>query len=161
MVGFAHPVIKSQNLLLGPDCEKYLTKSPKAPPDIDKWMNADSPGTKTVVLGGGWCSLPTSSSQLPLPLPLQYCDGQPREKVLKYAVFAWGACSVVLLLSAFKYGGIRTVAGISMSAVFALFFLPMSRDMATTVEWSIFLFAMTLSIELEGRVRAVFVCIAG
>jgi hypothetical protein len=164
VVGFAHPVIKNQNLLLGPDCEKYLTKSPKAPPDIDKWMNADSPGKKTVVLGGNLHSLPFSSSQqlLPLPLQLQYCDGQPQEKVLKYAVFAWGACSVVLLLSAFKYGVVCISAGILMSSVFALLFLAMSRvTMATTVASSIFLFAMTSTIALEGRIRAVFVCTTG
>ncbi|PMD36769.1 hypothetical protein L207DRAFT_89910 [Hyaloscypha variabilis F] len=29
---------KSQNQPLGPDCEKYVTMTPKAPPDIDKWV---------------------------------------------------------------------------------------------------------------------------
>ncbi|KAL5326459.1 hypothetical protein ACEPPN_004144 [Leptodophora sp. 'Broadleaf-Isolate-01'] len=32
---------KAQNLPLGKDCVKYLTKTPKAPPDIDDWMEDD------------------------------------------------------------------------------------------------------------------------
>jgi hypothetical protein len=34
----ADDIFKSQNQPLGPDCEKYVTMTPKAPPDIDKWV---------------------------------------------------------------------------------------------------------------------------
>ncbi|KAH8767779.1 hypothetical protein F5882DRAFT_466253 [Hyaloscypha sp. PMI_1271] len=147
---------KNQNLLLGPDCEKYLTKSPKAPPDIDKWMtNADISGVGLTNRG-----IVFSTSQLVTAASAILQRPAPRT-ALMYAVFASGACSVLLLLSAFKYGVVCSVAGILMSPVFALFFLSMSRVSAITVGWSIFLFAMTSSIVFKGRIRAVFVCTIG
>jgi hypothetical protein len=36
--GVADGPLQNQNLPLGPDCQKYLTMTPKAPPDIDEWM---------------------------------------------------------------------------------------------------------------------------
>jgi hypothetical protein len=34
----AYAAVQSQNLPLGPDCEKYLRAYPKAPPGIEKWI---------------------------------------------------------------------------------------------------------------------------
>jgi hypothetical protein len=31
-------IYQSQKQLLGPDCKKYVTMTPKAPPDIEKWV---------------------------------------------------------------------------------------------------------------------------
>jgi len=38
----AYTAAQSQNLLLGPDCEKYLEAYPKAPPGIEKWVTYHS-----------------------------------------------------------------------------------------------------------------------
>jgi hypothetical protein len=157
VVGLAHPVIKNQNLPLGPDCEKYLTKTPKAPPDIDKWVT--TPGISSLGLTTRGTAF--SISQL-LPAAAAILQRPAPRKVFKYAFFAWGACPVVLLLSAFKYDPVCTVTGILMSPVFTLFLLPMSRaTLAVTVASFIFLFAMTSSIAFDGRMRAVFVCTTG
>jgi hypothetical protein len=44
--GIAEYIVKAQNLPLGSDCLKYLTMTPKAPPDMDNWM-IDPPGSNT------------------------------------------------------------------------------------------------------------------
>jgi hypothetical protein len=153
-------VSQSQDWPLGPDCVKYLTRTPKAPPDINKWMieppwdlDYSSPARTSATRRDIKLHITRSA---PAVVPIM--DQKRLRKLLEYGVFVLGSCSGARLLSAFQWSLIGIFTGILTIPVSVWFLVQVSSVVRSfTSAGIIFLFAMISSVVREGRIYEVFV----
>jgi hypothetical protein len=100
--------VQTQDLPLGSDCIKYMTITPKAPPEIDKWM-IDPPVSNTSNFPLAIRDFVTTLGQSndTALITTSKADKFFLEKIFIVEFSNWGSCAILYLFFAsdFAYGG--------------------------------------------------------